>query len=63
MHPSGGCGPSANLGAPTKWAYSKMALRGIRIAEVRVRLPVGPPNYANGKIAPACAGRKKYCLS
>ncbi len=24
------------------WAYSKMVLRGIRIAEVRVRLPVSP---------------------
>ena len=24
------------------WAYSKTALRGIRIAEVRVQFPVGP---------------------
>ena len=38
----GGCRLGSIPSAPTKWAYSKMALRVIRIDEFRVRLPVGP---------------------
>ena len=34
-------------------AYSKTALRSIRIAEVRVQFPVGPPKISNGA---SCAG-------
>ena len=28
---------------PNSWAYSKVVLRGIRIAEARVRFSLGPP--------------------
>lgn len=29
------------------WAHSKVVLRGIRIAEARVRFPMSPPNRKN----------------